>query len=79
MFADSVSVSLMEVTVSLIDSTVCNSPNVYNGEITEYMQCAGDLKGGKDSCQVTHSRKLAVLKMKILPPCAIILYCSLIL
>ncbi|XP_005165399.1 transmembrane protease serine 13b isoform X1 [Danio rerio] len=49
--SNSVSTSLMEVTVSLIDSSVCNSPNVYNGEITENMQCAGDLRGGKDSCQ----------------------------
>ncbi len=39
---------------NLIDSTVCNSYTVYDGRITEKMQCAGDLKGGIDSCQVRH-------------------------
>lgn len=51
MFADS-STLLMEVAVNLIDSAVCNSYTVYGGLITENMQCAGDLKGGRDSCQV---------------------------
>uniref|UniRef100_A0A673N960 Transmembrane protease serine 13-like n=1 Tax=Sinocyclocheilus rhinocerous TaxID=307959 RepID=A0A673N960_9TELE len=46
-----ISTLLMEVAVNLIASAVCNSPTVYGGHITENMQCAGDLKGEKDSCQ----------------------------
>lgn len=42
---------LMEVAVSLIDSTTCNAKGVYSGLITANMQCAGYLSGGKDSCQ----------------------------
>uniref|UniRef100_A0A8C2E1U0 Transmembrane serine protease 13b n=1 Tax=Cyprinus carpio TaxID=7962 RepID=A0A8C2E1U0_CYPCA len=49
--ADSSSTLLMEVAVNLIDSAVCNSFTVYGGRITENMQCAGDLKGERDSCQ----------------------------
>ncbi|MBN3310772.1 TMPSD protease, partial [Amia calva] len=43
--------SLMQVSVKMIDSTVCNSRTVYNGAITSSMLCAGDLNGGVDSCQ----------------------------
>uniref|UniRef100_A0A8C2DZZ6 Transmembrane serine protease 13b n=1 Tax=Cyprinus carpio TaxID=7962 RepID=A0A8C2DZZ6_CYPCA len=46
-----ISTLLMEVAVNLIDSAVCNSFTVYGGRITENMQCAGDLKGERDSCQ----------------------------
>ncbi|XP_029923203.1 transmembrane protease serine 13a [Myripristis murdjan] len=42
---------LMEVTVDIIDRTVCNSRNVYRGAVSKNMLCAGDLNGGKDSCQ----------------------------
>uniref|UniRef100_A0A673N569 Transmembrane protease serine 13-like n=1 Tax=Sinocyclocheilus rhinocerous TaxID=307959 RepID=A0A673N569_9TELE len=49
--ANNSSTLLMEVAVNLIASAVCNSPTVYGGHITENMQCAGDLKGEKDSCQ----------------------------
>lgn len=42
----------MEVTVDIISDSVCNSASVYNNAITKHMLCAGDLGGGKDSCQV---------------------------
>lgn len=42
----------MEVTVDIISDSVCNSASVYNNAITKHMLCAGDLDGGKDSCQV---------------------------
>ncbi|XP_018586334.2 transmembrane protease serine 2-like isoform X1 [Scleropages formosus] len=42
---------LNEVQVSLISRDTCNSPQVYNGQITNSMICAGDLDGGVDACQ----------------------------
>uniref|UniRef100_A0A3Q0QUR5 Transmembrane serine protease 13b n=1 Tax=Amphilophus citrinellus TaxID=61819 RepID=A0A3Q0QUR5_AMPCI len=42
---------LMEVTVDIIDTRVCNSRDVYEGLVTDNMICAGKLEGGKDSCQ----------------------------
>uniref|UniRef100_A0A8C7FGS9 Transmembrane serine protease 13b n=1 Tax=Oncorhynchus kisutch TaxID=8019 RepID=A0A8C7FGS9_ONCKI len=42
---------LMEVTVDIIDSSVCNRNTVYNGQVSQDMLCAGDMKGSKDSCQ----------------------------
>ncbi|XP_055726711.1 transmembrane protease serine 13-like [Salvelinus fontinalis] len=45
------STSLMEVTVDIIDSSVCNRNTVYNGQVSQNMLCAGDIKGSKDSCQ----------------------------
>ncbi|XP_039987513.1 transmembrane protease serine 13a [Xiphias gladius] len=46
-----VSKDLMEVTVDIIDTQVCNNPRAYGGTVTANMLCAGDLEGGKDSCQ----------------------------
>ncbi|XP_063059639.1 transmembrane protease serine 13b [Engraulis encrasicolus] len=43
--------SLMQVDVDLISTADCNRYNVYGGQITNNMQCAGHLEGGKDSCQ----------------------------
>lgn len=43
----------MEVIVGIIERQVCNSPRVYGGLVSKNMLCAGDLKGGKDSCQVS--------------------------
>ncbi|XP_006912518.1 granzyme K [Pteropus alecto] len=45
--------TLREVTVTIIDRKLCNSPRYYNRNpiITKDMVCAGDAKGQKDSCQ----------------------------
>lgn len=43
---------LMEVAVDIIDVRVCNSSKVYSGSVSNNMLCAGDLNGGRDSCQV---------------------------
>ncbi|XP_077051764.1 transmembrane protease serine 2 [Siphateles boraxobius] len=42
---------LQEAKIWLIDRTTCNSRQVYNGQITDTMICAGKLEGGVDSCQ----------------------------
>ncbi|MBZ3874980.1 Transmembrane protease serine 11B-like protein [Sciurus carolinensis] len=42
---------LRQVQVELIDSKICNQPQVYNGVITSTMLCAGSLKGKRDACQ----------------------------
>ncbi|XP_067289686.1 transmembrane protease serine 2 [Pseudorasbora parva] len=43
--------TLQEAKIGLIDRTTCNSRQVYNGQITDTMICAGKLEGGVDSCQ----------------------------
>ncbi|XP_069470562.1 transmembrane protease serine 13 [Ambystoma mexicanum] len=42
---------LMETSVQLIDTDVCNRQRIYNGAITSRMMCAGHLQGGRDTCQ----------------------------
>ncbi|XP_050984531.1 transmembrane protease serine 13a [Labeo rohita] len=49
--ADRGSSSLMDVTVNIINTRLCNSSQVYRGAITKNMLCAGDMNGGRDSCQ----------------------------
>jgi len=44
---------LRQVELPIIDSSVCNRPLWYNGQIDESMICAGYEQGGQDSCQVS--------------------------
>lgn len=47
--------TLREVNVTVIDRKTCNDPQHYNYDpvIGLNMVCAGDRKGGKDSCTVS--------------------------
>uniref|UniRef100_UPI0037E86531 transmembrane protease serine 13a n=1 Tax=Semicossyphus pulcher TaxID=241346 RepID=UPI0037E86531 len=49
--AGTISRDLMEVTVDIIATEVCNNRHVYKGAVTKNMVCAGHLRGGRDSCQ----------------------------
>jgi secreted trypsin-like serine protease len=42
---------LLGVTMPVVSSQVCNAPEVYSGQITDTMFCAGEREGGIDSCQ----------------------------
>ncbi|XP_026231659.1 transmembrane protease serine 3 [Anabas testudineus] len=44
-------VLLHAATVPLISTKTCNKPEVYDGLISSWMICAGNLEGGTDSCQ----------------------------
>jgi uncharacterized protein YkwD len=43
--------ALQQVTVPIVSNETCNSPQSYNGAITDNMLCAGFATGGFDSCQ----------------------------
>ena len=43
---------LRQVRLSHIDTKLCNSTSIYNGTLADSMMCAGDLKGGADTCYV---------------------------
>ncbi|KAM4652584.1 transmembrane protease serine 13 [Discoglossus pictus] len=49
--SDDTSPTLMETSVSIIDTALCNRQQVYDGAISPRMMCAGDLRGGRDTCQ----------------------------
>lgn len=42
---------LYNVKVPVVDREICNSPDSYDGRITDTMLCAGLAEGGKDTCQ----------------------------
>ena len=43
---------LQEIQVAVLKTSLCNQPQIYNGQVDEKsMFCAGNLKGGFDSCQ----------------------------
>lgn len=42
---------LNAVTISVIDTDVCNGTTIYNGQIFEDMFCAGSLNGGTGACE----------------------------
>ena len=42
---------LLFASIPIVDSTTCNLPESYNGQITQTMLCAGKRTGGLDSCQ----------------------------
>jgi secreted trypsin-like serine protease len=43
--------ALHQVTVPIVSNETCNSPQSYDGAITDNMLCAGFASGGQDSCQ----------------------------
>jgi transmembrane protease serine 9 len=61
---DGYSDNLMEVDVSVVSHKDCNDRNSYNGLIVEKaMLCAGDPKGGKDSCAGDNGSPMVVTGM----------------
>lgn len=46
-----VSTTLQKAVIQIISTATCTQPEVYSGQITARMLCAGYLQGGIDSCQ----------------------------
>ncbi|CAH8509166.1 unnamed protein product [Schistosoma turkestanicum] len=46
-----ISNELRHLNIPLLNFTICNQTEVYQGKLTETMICAGYITGGKDSCQ----------------------------
>ncbi|CAH8570185.1 Serine protease 56 [Schistosoma haematobium] len=46
-----ISNELRHLYIPLLNLTVCNQTEAYQGKLTETMICAGYIRGGKDSCQ----------------------------
>lgn len=44
--------NLQRVDVDIIDRNVCSRPDSNGAVVQENMLCAGNMKGGKDACQV---------------------------
>ncbi|VDM00589.1 unnamed protein product [Schistocephalus solidus] len=47
----SVSPTVRDLVVPVLDVQVCNHSLAYSGHVTDAMLCAGHLEGGKDACQ----------------------------
>ncbi|BHF57770.1 Transmembrane protease serine 5 [Sparganum proliferum] len=47
----SVSPTVRDLVVPVLDVEVCNKSAAYSGHVTDAMLCAGHLEGGKDACQ----------------------------
>lgn len=48
--------NLQRVDVDIIDRNVCTRPDSNGAVVQENMLCAGNMKGGRDACQVIFAR-----------------------
>lgn len=59
--------NLQRVDVDIIDRNVCTRPDSNGAVVQENMLCAGNMKGGRDACQVIfalHSECMFMFEMK---------------
>lgn len=42
----------MKVDIFIVDKTICNGKDIFDGYLGESVFCAGVMEGGKDACQV---------------------------